>query len=484
MMLLFELRAKVTSIYQKYDFWINLAFRFALLFIAYSRIKALLPYNATLSKTLVVLVLALVSAFLPSSLMVVVAAAYVSMQIMSKSMILAITVFALFMICYCFFLRFAPRQGSAMIAMPVMQSFGVPYALPLLMGLFSNLMSIVPVCCGVFAYYTILFVRKNIDALSQVNIVTEPMTIFTTVLDQLLKNPPMYVVMLIMTVVIVAVYFIRRINMDYAFEISIAVGTGVMMLGYIIADLKYDMGIKIAGMVVMSLISAGASLVILFFYRVLRYSAAEHVEFEDDDYYYYVKAIPKIKEGAPKRKEKKVIRRRRDGDSEDDDEEFEDTALGLIDYSNRAAESIKDAKTDASAEEEEDEDDEFGDIDDIRSFAKEHARRVAVREAENADGDAPVRAVTVAGGKSEPAQNVKPSAPAASKAVKAAPAAPAARPAAPAAKPAAPASRPVPIPLADDDDDDDEDEQVIYGYFGDAAEPKSGNADEADEDYL
>ncbi|MBO4627554.1 MAG: hypothetical protein J5645_06225 [Lachnospiraceae bacterium] len=538
MMLLFELRAKVTSIYQKYDFWINLALRFVLLFLTYSRLAKILPYSKTLCKTPALIALALVSSFLPSSLMVVVAAMYVCFQIVAAdSAILALTVFALFMICYCFFLRFTPRQGAAMIATPMLQSFGIPYAVPILLGLFSNLLAIVPMCCGVFAFYTIRFVRENIDALAQYSLKSEPQQIFITVLDQLLKNPAMYVTMLILALVIIVVYLVRRINMDYAFEISIAVGTGVMMLGYIIADLKYDMGIRVASMVFACLISGGVCLVLLFFVRVLQYSAAEHVEFEDDDYFYYVTAIPKVKAGAPKLKEKKVIRRRKTTDDDDDDEEYEEAALGLIDYSNKAAEGLNVGKAKAKAApiEEEDEDDEFGD--DIGELVIKPKKRLETRvgdAAEEAPAAAPKASVPAPAAKAPAPVAPAPAAPKAAPVAaasglfedeededeapkpvkktasktagktsgksagktagktkkstgttgktsskKAAPAAPAAP--APAAAATAPASKPAFV----DDDDDDEDEQVIYGYFPEGQKSEQNGKDSIeDEDYL
>ncbi|MBR4813500.1 MAG: hypothetical protein IKZ69_06300 [Lachnospiraceae bacterium] len=367
MMLIFELRAKITALYQKYAFWFNLAARFILSYIAFSRIKSVLNYNPSLGKSVVILALSAICAVLPSTLMVFISAVYATLQIYAasdNSLILAITVFALFMVCYCFFVRFAPKFGAAVVATPVLQTYGFPYAMPLFLGVFGNPVSIVPVCCGVFAYNTIHYVKLNIAAVSKLStlkdINIDPQSQYMEVLKQIVANPPMYVTMLIMALVIVVVYFVRRIRMDYAFEISIAIGTGVMMLGYIIADLKYDMEIRIGSMVLACLICAGVILFMLFFYRTLQYSAAEQVEFEDDDYYYYVKAIPKIKVGAPKRKEKRVIRRRRPGE-DDDDEEFEDAALGLIDYSGKDSGGSPVLRKKTPDEEPEDEDDEFGD---------------------------------------------------------------------------------------------------------------------------
>lgn len=540
MMLLFELRAKITALYQKYDYWINLGLRFVLLLFAFNRIAKMLPYSRGLCKSPTIIAISLVCAFLPSGLTVVIAAIYVALQIVAaESPILAVLVFALFMICYCFFLRFTPREGASMIATPVLMSYGIPYAVPLLLGLFSNLLSIVPMCCGVFAYYTIAFVRENIDTLAKYNLRKEPQEIFISVLDQLLKNPSMYVVMLILAIVVVAVYFVRRINMDYAFEISIAVGTGVMMLGYIIGDLKYDMGIRIAGMVFGSLICAGVTLVLLFFVRVLQYAAAERVEFEDDDYFYYVKAIPKLKAGAPKRKEKKVIRRRKADEDDDDDELMEDTALGLIDFSNKAVEGLAADKGRKTAEPvpEEDEDDEFGDdIGELTIKPRRYETRVgdgadgaapaakpakataataaptasakaaAVRMDEDDDDDfddiapapkkAPAPAKKSASGKKaatgkKSAAGTKKAASGKSTSASAAPASKTAS-AASAAPAAAPKAEKKPAPVVPakpataflDDDDDDEDEQVIYDYFPDGAKNGDAGAPTEDEDYL
>ncbi len=370
MIWVFEIRAKLTELYQKFDFWVNLVLKFVLLLVAFSRIRNALNYSkGTLSSTAVVLLLAALSAFLPASLTVLLVVVYVTLQILSVSYIMAALVFLLFMVAYCFFLRFTPKYDAAMIATPVLQGFGTPYIMPLLMGLFGNLLTIVPVCCGVFAFYTISFIRKNFQTWSALQLDSDPQKLLGTVISSLLKNPSMYVLMLIFAVVIVVVYFISRLNMDYSFEISVAVGTATMILGYIIGDIKYDMGISIPAMIMMSLVSAAVTIVFLFFYRVLQYSAAEHVEFEDDDFYYYVKAVPKVKAGAPKKKEKKVIKRRRD-EEDDDDEEYEEAAMGLIDYSNKAAAenvSKPNAKANATSKGNDsdfEDDDDFDDDDD------------------------------------------------------------------------------------------------------------------------
>ena len=490
MMFILEIRAKITALYQKYAFWFNLAARYLLCYLAFNHIRGVLNYNATLGKNVVILALAAVCAVLPSTLMVVITAVYVTLQIYAaseSSLILAITVFALFLVCYCFFIRFTPRYGAAVIAMPVLQDIGFPYGLPLLLGLFGTPVSIVPVCCGVFAYNTIHYVKNNIEKVSKLtklkDIDIDPQSQYMEVLKGLVANPAMYVTMLILALVIAVVYFVRRIRMDYAFEISIAIGTGLMMLGYIIADLKYDMGIRIGSMVLACLISAGVVLFMLFFYRTLQYSAAEQVEFEDDDYYYYVKAIPKIKVGAPKHKEKRVIRRRRAGD-DDDEEEFEDAALSLIDYSDKESGGSPIYRSKVEPEDDEDdEDDEFGDNLTAEDFKRTSKFGTKVGEGSPKTGSkaaAPVRILDededddddeafedeITAGRSYDSGRV-------------------------------PAGTDTAADDFDDDDDDDdeddEDEKVIRGYFPKdsvkSADSKSASADvsdafEDDDDYL
>jgi|GEM_PF-1145117 hypothetical protein len=488
MMLIFELRAKITGIYQKYAFWFNLAARFLLCYVAFSRIRGALNYNPTLGKNVVILALAAICSVIPSTLMVLIAAVYVTLQIYAasgSSLIMAITVFALFMVCYCFFIRFTPRYGAAVVATPILQNIGFPYAMPLFLGVFATPVSIVPVCCGIFAYNTIHYVKNNIAEATKVTTeaakeaLEDPQGVYMKVLKELVANPAMYVTMLVMAVVIVAVYFVRRIRMDYAFEISIAVGTGLMMLGYIIGDLKYDMGIRVGSMVLSCLICAGIVIFMLFFYRTLQYSAAELVEFEDEDYYYYVKAVPKIKVGAPKRREKRVIRRRRTGD-DDDEEEYEDAALGMIDYGEKdpGGSPILRKKREAveiDEDDEDDEDDEFGDdfsLEDAKP-ASRYGTRVGKR-----DEAAPAAAASKPGPKAKPAAGLFEDdeddddddevivAPAGRNGTTA-------------------AAEPYP---EDDDDDDDDEERVIRGYFSQEnvpdGEDDSVERDDDDEDYL
>ncbi|MBO4670051.1 MAG: hypothetical protein J5648_08830 [Lachnospiraceae bacterium] len=321
MMIVFEIRAKLTELYQRHDLIVKTALKFLLMFLTFRKLSNVIGYNTGLSGFAVVLALSVFSAVLPPSLMVFVAAVYVFLQLITASVLIAVTVVLIFLIMYLFFLRFAPKEGITIIATPLLCSMGFPYVVPLFLGLFGSFFSAVPAVCGVVVFYLLKAVNNNIITIEELKAAKdEALAIYIKVLDDLLKNPRMYVVMAIFAVVIVTIVFVRAIKMDYAFEIALGVGTGVMILGYILGSLKYEMDLKVGAMVFGSLVSMGIIFVCLFFYRVLNYSAAEHVQFEDERYYYYVTAIPKITAKSPRRAIRKVMSKREDV-PEDEDEE-------------------------------------------------------------------------------------------------------------------------------------------------------------------
>lgn len=323
MMLIFEIRAKLTEIYQKHDFIIKSALKFLLMFFSLTKLTKTIGYNSSLSKSMIVILLSAVSAFLPSSLIVFVAILYVFLQIMTASILIAVTVVMIFLVLYLFFLRFTPKEGLSIIATPLLCSLGFPYAVPLFLGMFGSILSVVPAACGVVAYYLLRAVKDNIVTIDQLKHAKDgALPFYLNILDNLLKNPPMYVMIAVFAIVIIAIVLVRSIQMDYSFEISLGVGTGVMILAFIIGSLKYDMAMPLGSVLLKSLISMGIVFVCLFFYRVLNYSAAEHVQFEDERYYYYVRAVPKITAGSPKKKIRKVMTQKNAQNAlEEEDEE-------------------------------------------------------------------------------------------------------------------------------------------------------------------
>ncbi|MBO4696362.1 MAG: hypothetical protein J5643_03640 [Lachnospiraceae bacterium] len=322
MTIILAIRAKITEIYQKYDFVVNTALKFALMFFALKKAAGIIGYNSTLSGTGAVIAFALVGAFLPTSLMVFLAVMYVFLQLLTASVLIAVTVMLVFMILYLFFLRFTPKEGAVVVATPLFISIGMPYAVPLFLGVFGGVLSIVPAACGVVAYFMLKAVTNNIVTIDQLKALKDQaLTIYIDILDDLLNNPPMYVMMFVFAVVIIFICVIRSIRMDYSFEISILVGTVVMILASMIGSLIANTELEIVPMVINCLFCAVAAFVAMYFWRTLDYAGAERVQFEDERYYYYVTAVPKITPESPKR----TVRRPKPAKDEPLSEDEEET---------------------------------------------------------------------------------------------------------------------------------------------------------------
>jgi len=238
---------------------------------------------------------------------------------------------------YCLFLRFTPKLGYVVLAVPILYLLKIPYIIPLVLGLFATPLAIVPTACGVILFYLFGVIREA--ASMQVNIsVEDTLSLYTYVIDRLTGNKQLFMAIIIFSMIIFVTYFIRRMKFDYAREIAVAAGALTCILGFLFSDLKL-------GSMILGTVASGLLAVIIQFFRLtLDYTGVEHVQFEDEDYYYYVKAVPKINVTAPQINVKRFNTQKNAGLSQgltgrisnevltDDDEDFEEDYEEYKDY--------------------------------------------------------------------------------------------------------------------------------------------------------
>ena len=121
---------------------------------------------------------------------------------------------------------------------------------------------------------------------------------------------------------IIIVYLIRKLKINYSWQIALGSGLIVCFIVLIITSSVLDADVGIGGAFVSLIISTLIVLVLQFFIFTVDYSRAEYVQFEDDEYYYYVKAIPKITLEAPAVRVRRNNVRRERVDYDDDEDEF------------------------------------------------------------------------------------------------------------------------------------------------------------------
>ena len=305
MMNILVFRARLRELYQKYELYIDPIIKFLVAFVVFQLINSAIGYDVRLKKLPIVLLLSLLSAFTPSAILILLAAIVSIGHIFAISKILSIIIILILLIMYCLFLRYTPKLGYVVIAVPILYMLKIPYLIPILLGLFTVPISIIPTSCGVIVYYlfSIMKEAKNM----QINVTVEDtLQLYTQVVNQLVTNKQMLTTIVIFAIIILVTYIIRRMKFDYAHEIAVVGGTLTCILGFLITNLIFDVSYKIGAMILGTIGAGILAVIIQFFHIALDYTGVEFVQFEDEDYYYYVKAVPKINVTTPQINVKRI----------------------------------------------------------------------------------------------------------------------------------------------------------------------------------
>lgn len=320
MMKLLEIRARIRALYQKFEMYIDPVVKFIVAFVVFKLINNSLGSDPRFMKLPVLLVLSLLSAFMPSSVLVLLAGVLTLVHVYYVSPLLVILAVLIFLILYLFFIRFTPKLGYVLIAVPILQMFGLSYMIPLLMGLFATPLAILPTGCGVIVYYLFQIIKEA--AAKQVNAnMDDIMQMYIEVIDSLFANKQMFLTIAVFAAVILVIYLVRKFKFDFVFEVALVCGVVVNIIGFLIVDLRLDISGQIGKMVLGTIGSAVLVYIIYMFRQLLDYSAAENVQFEDDNYYYFVKAVPKMDVTVPQFHVKRINSPEEDLQEEDVPEE-------------------------------------------------------------------------------------------------------------------------------------------------------------------
>lgn len=300
-----ELRAQVLRFLQKFQLVVEPVIKFIIAFVVFRCINNAIGHQEMLMSLPAELLLALLGTFTPPVLLVLLAAAVSLAHVYVASPLLAIIVAVLMAILYCFIARFSGKYGYVVLAVPILFLMKIPYVVPIILGLIATPTAIIPAACGIIVY-RLFVVISSVALVGDTMAIEDILLLYIDVIDRLIADKQMLVNIGVFFVIILVMYLIRKLSMEYVFEISIAIGAIVCILGYLIADVVLHTEMNIISMVFGTVGSMLIALVFQFFRLALDYTAVERVQFEDDDYYYYVKAVPKINLTVPKRSVKKI----------------------------------------------------------------------------------------------------------------------------------------------------------------------------------
>lgn len=305
MMGLLVLKERLKGFYARFDIYVNPLIKFIFSCMAFFLMNGNIGFSSKLTEPFVPLVLALLCSFLPYGAISFLASGFMLIHLSGISIEITLVMAIFIVVVGLLYYGFQPGDSYLLVLTPIFFLLKIPYAIPLIVGLSGSVISVIPVSCGVFIYYTLLYVKQNAGVLTN-DMSVDEIQKFMQIMNSLLGNKQMLLMVGAFALALVVVVIVKNLSVDYSWMIAIIAGT-ITQLGVIfIGDIALDVSVSVIGLLLGMLASILISVIYTFFVFAVDYSRTEYVQFEDDDYYYYVKAVPKLTVSTPDVKVQKI----------------------------------------------------------------------------------------------------------------------------------------------------------------------------------
>lgn len=309
---LFEVKEYLTKYYGKNSKIVDKVLQFILALLIFVFINRNIGYSDLLSNPFMTIVLSLICTLLPLSLTSVLATVVATLQVMMVSVGMAVVFLILFVIMYAFYFRFAKGKSLILLLVPISFMLKMPVVIPIVYGLIGTPICTLPITVGTVIYYMVDYTRANSSLFTSADDM-DLLTQIGTYVQAIVSNREMWCVIIASAICLLLVYGVRRLSVDYAWEIAIIAGAlgniNVMAYGYIVMDIQ----LSYVTLIVESVVAIFVALLIKFLVFAVDYTRTEYLQFEDDEYYYYVKAVPKVTVTIPEKTVKRINERQKTG---------------------------------------------------------------------------------------------------------------------------------------------------------------------------
>lgn len=304
---LLEFREKLRGFYVKYGVWIVPVTKFLFGLTVFWQINDRLGYMLRLHSVPLVLILALACSVLPVTAMLLAAGGMITLHCYALSMQAGVIIFVLFVIMYLLYFRFASQYAYNALLTLLACLLGIPYVMPVANGLLQTPAAVLPTVCGIITYYYLDGITASATSLSvRAEGEEELIARFQDIIRQFAGNREMYLAVAVTVMIMLLVYLIRRLPVDYSWTFAIVIGVLAQFLVFVIGYMQIGMQNQSAMLAAGCAVSGLILVIIQFFCFNLDYTRTERVQFEDDEYYYYVKAVPKRYVPAGRKTVKKI----------------------------------------------------------------------------------------------------------------------------------------------------------------------------------
>lgn len=302
---LLTMKEKIKSLYANYHNIIVPTVKAIVAFMMLMAINDKIGYMARLDSFLIVLVLTAVCAFTPRVITVLVGLIVILGHLYALSMELALIAVAVFAVMLFLYLRFCNKDLLLLVLVPISFYVGIPYVMPLLVGILCGPTAVLTLCCGIMVHYYIDYVSVNALTIQGMT-ATGTMDKIRVGLDGIIHNEEMFLALLSFAAATIVVHILRRQSIDHAWSMAIFTGAMTNIILNFMGLLVFDNGPSVVGLLLGTIVAIPLAMFVALLFMGLDYSRTERVQFEDEDYYYYVKVVPKMNIQAPSKTVKKI----------------------------------------------------------------------------------------------------------------------------------------------------------------------------------
>lgn len=293
MYFLIEIREKLKRIYGKYNVYIRPAGRFLVSLVAFLMLDMSIGYMTKLRSPLVAILLAIICAFVPGELTVVILSVFMLAHLYAISAEFALIALCVILVMYLLFLRFSPKQGYIIIATVMLCGLKLYAAVPIIIGIGLGVSSIIPVSFGILIYNIIRTASEYEAAINNMS-VSDTVQQMSYIAESFVNDRACIVMILAAIVTIIVMGCIKRLTIDNAWTYALVAGALVEFLILMVGILALSAKLNYVSMFIGLVIGVAGGYVCKVLLFSVDYKRTEYVQYEDDEYYYYVKAVPKM----------------------------------------------------------------------------------------------------------------------------------------------------------------------------------------------
>lgn len=277
--------------YSAWEAYINAAVKFLLSCLTLWGILLLTGSHPLLGQPAAVVLVAAACSILPANALILAAAVYLEAGYWQSSMTSGLVGGVLLLVALLFYFCFISGQAFVVVCTGLSLGLGLPFCVPVACGLMRGPGSVVGISLGTAVYFVssrLIGAGGETQALGE-EMLDSALELFGTVcLDR-----EMLMTLVILSVVCLVVYLIRRMPIPHCWMLG--TGAGALVYGIFRGmELLLIGAVSLPLLAVDLLLGIGTGLVLSGFCFALDYRKVQYLQFEDDEYYYYVKAVPKL----------------------------------------------------------------------------------------------------------------------------------------------------------------------------------------------